>query len=67
MAKLKASDIKKMSKEERNKKLKELRLELVKSKAEALKGGSSKTRDAKKAIARMLTLNTSKGKLKDNK
>lgn len=68
MAKLKARDIRKMSKEEKGKKLKEFRLELIKAKAESSKGGSSKTREAKRAIARMLTLNKSgKEELKKNK
>ena len=42
MATLKFKDIKGMGNEEREKKLKELKLELVKSKAGANKAGSSK-------------------------
>jgi len=57
MAPLKAKEIKKMSQEERGKKLKELKLELIKSKVSASKTGSSKTREIKKIIARILTLN----------
>ena len=65
MALLKTKDIKKMNKEELNKKLKELNLELVKSKANASKGGSSKIRETKKIIARILTFNSlNKDKLK---
>ena len=65
MALLKTKDIKKMNKEELNKKLKELNLELVKSKANASKGGSSKIRETKKIIARILTFNSlNKNKLK---
>lgn len=48
-----------MSKEDREKKLKELRLELVKSKASAVKTGGAKTKEIKKIIARILTLNKS--------
>jgi ribosomal protein L29 len=51
---LKAKDIQRMNKEEKEKKLKELRLELIKS-----KGASQKTKikEIKKIIARILTLN----------
>jgi len=59
MAILKSKAIKNMGNEERKKQLKELRLELVKSRAGASKTGSSKTREAKKAIARILTFNRS--------
>jgi ribosomal protein L29 len=57
MATLKAKEIQKMSKEEREKKLKELKLELIKSKINASKGGSAKIKGIKKIIARILTLN----------
>lgn len=57
MAQLKSRDIRKMRKEERERKLKELKLELVKSKASASKTGSSKIKEIKKTIARILTLN----------
>lgn len=56
MPTLKFKDIQKMSKEEREKKLKELKMELIKSKASASKG-SSKTKEIKKIIARIFTLN----------
>lgn len=59
MAILKTKVLRKMSKEERNKKLKELKLELVKSKVSASKGGSSKIRETRRIIARILTLNKS--------
>ena len=54
---MKSKEFKEMSKEERERKLKELRLELVKSKVNASKGGSSKIKNIKKAIAQILTLN----------
>jgi len=59
MASLKLKEIKKMNKEEREKKLKELRIELTKSKANPLKKGS-KIKEIKKIIARILSLNTQK-------
>ena len=57
MTKLKAKDIRKMGKEERMKKIEELKFELVKSKANASKSGISKAKDIKKIIARIITLN----------
>ena len=60
MAQLKFKELKAMNKEIREKKLKELRVELVKSKANASKSGNAKTKEIKKLIARILTLNTSK-------
>ncbi len=57
MAVLKAKDIREMKKQEKEKKLKELKLELIKSRAKASsQGTSSKTREIKKAIARLLTI-----------
>jgi len=57
MATIKAKDIQRMSKGEREKKIKELKLELIKSKVSASKAGSSKIKEIKKIIARILTLN----------
>ena len=68
MASLKSKDIENMSKGDREKKLKELRLELIKSKVGASKTGSSKIKEIKKIIARILTFNKSlfkKGELKN--
>ena len=59
MTTLKTKDINKMNKEEKNKKIKELKLELTKSRANASKAGSSKIRETKKIIARILTLDKS--------
>ena len=55
MATLKMKEIKNMSANDREKKLKELEMELVKSRSGSAKGG--KTKEIKKIIARMLTLN----------
>ena len=52
---MKIKNIRAMSKEDRERKLKELKMELIK--ANASKTGSSKTKEIKKIIARILTLN----------
>ena len=57
MAKIKIEELKKMSKEERDKKLDELKLELIKSKVSTSKTGNSKPQEIRKVIARILTLN----------
>jgi len=56
---MKYKELQKLSETEKEKKLKELKLELIKSKASAQKTGS-KTREIKKIIASILTLNASK-------
>ena len=56
MVTLKARDIIKMSKEERNKKMEELKMELVKARVAASKTGNSKVREIKRLIARLLTI-----------
>ncbi len=60
MAKMKAADIRKMSKEEINKKLEDLKIELVKSRVAASKTGNSKVKEIKRLIARILTLHKNK-------
>ena len=50
-----------MGKEERDKKMKDLKIELVKSRARTAKAGSASTKQIKKTIAKMLTFNASKG------
>ena len=62
MAKLKTKEIKKMNEGERMKKIEELKLELVKAKVSAVKSGSSKAKEIKKIIARILTFNNQKNK-----
>ena len=54
---MKIKDIKKMDKEERIKKIEEMKLELIKAKAGASKSGHLKVKEVKKVIARILTLN----------
>jgi ribosomal protein L29 len=61
MATLKSKQIENMTKEDRERKVKELKIELVKSQVNASKTGASKTKEIKKIIARILTLNKSKG------
>lgn len=57
MAVLKNKDAKLMASEEREEKLRDLRLELVKKSTSSGKGGKIKNKEIKKAIARILTLN----------
>ena len=57
MATLKPRDLRRMSKVEREKKLEELKMELIKSEANASKAGGAKIKEIKKLIARILTLN----------
>lgn len=69
MAILKTKDIKKMQNKEREEKIKELNLELIKNQVNASKGGKLKTREIKRTIARLLTFNRlnkedSKGSIK---
>jgi len=56
MVSIKAADIRKMSKEEREKKLKELKIELVRARVNASKTGNSKVSEIKRLIARLLTI-----------
>ena len=55
---MKHKELAKMSKSEREKKLKELEFELIKSRTGAAKTGSSKSRQIRKMIARIFTLNS---------
>jgi len=59
MAILKSKEIKVMNKEDRGKRLKELKLELVKAKVAASKAGNSKVKEIRKIIARIHTFNNS--------
>jgi ribosomal protein L29 len=61
MTRLKTKEIQKMNNEEKMKKIEELKLELVKSRVNAAKG-SSKSKEIKKTIARILTLNNNENK-----
>ena len=57
MATLKFKDIKGMSKEEKEKKLKELKMELVRARSGNAKKGSTKIKEIKKIIARIYSTN----------
>lgn len=57
MATIKFKDIQKMNTEDREKKMKEFKMELVKAKANAAKSGSSKAKEIRKIIARIHTFN----------
>ena len=67
MASLKSKDLQNMSEENRNKKLKELKLELIKARVGVSKTGSSKIKEIKKIIARIHTFNKSSKKEELNK
>lgn len=60
MASLKAKEIRKMSKADRDKKLKDLKMELVKNHINASKQGNSKSKEIRKMIARIHTINNDK-------
>jgi len=64
MASKRIKNLNDMSEDDREKKLKELRLDLVKSKVNASKTGNSKSRELRKAIARINTFNTSEDRKK---
>ena len=57
MSILKTNEISKMSEKERNSKIQDLKIELMKDRASAGKGGKMKTKEIKKTIARLLTFN----------
>ncbi len=58
MAVLRAKDAQKMSQKDRNEKLEELKLELVKANVTANRA-KAKTKEIKRAISRLLTINKS--------
>ena len=60
MAVLKSKDAAKMNSQERESKLKELRLELVKANVSANRT-NAKTKEIKRAISRLITFTSSKG------
>jgi ribosomal protein L29 len=60
---MKYKEMIKMGKEEREKKFKDLRVELIKSKARTAKAGSASSKQIRKEIAKILTFNSSKGGL----
>jgi ribosomal protein L29 len=57
MVVLRLKEISKMSEKERNEKIKDLKMELIKSHISSGKGGKLKTREMKKTIARLMTFN----------
>jgi ribosomal protein L29 len=63
---MKFKDIKNLSDDERKKKLKDLKMELVKARSTG-KAGNSKIKEIKKIIARILTLNASEKEVLKNK
>ena len=57
---MKMKDLRDLSKEELERRFKKLKLELVKSKVNASRTGSSKIKNIKKTIAQILTFNKQK-------
>lgn len=57
---MKASQIRQMNSSERSKKLKELEFELSRAQTKSDKSGSSRIKQIKKIIARILTINNQK-------
>jgi ribosomal protein L29 len=57
MAILKTKDIRKMSTNEIEDKIKELKMEQVKEKVSAAKGGKLKSKEIRRTIAKLLTIN----------
>ena len=66
MAIIKKIEMKKMNENERTQKIKELKIELIKSRV-GDKSGKIKTKEIKKAIARLLTFNRINNKSIDKK
>ena len=57
MAILKTKDISRMQNKEREDRIKDLKMELIKEKVNLGKGGKTKINEIKKTIARLLTFN----------
>jgi ribosomal protein L29 len=57
MAIIKTKEIKKLNKNEREEKIKDLKMELIKSRVNKNKEGKQKPKEIKKTIARLLTFN----------
>lgn len=62
MTNKKFKEMEKMDTKTREEKLKELRLDLIKKSLTANKGNKGKAKEIKKAIARLLTINTIQNK-----
>jgi large subunit ribosomal protein L29 len=57
MSIIKTKEISKMSEKDIDEKIKELKMELMKNRVGTSKGGKIKTREIKRTIARLLTVN----------
>ncbi|PIN94806.1 50S ribosomal protein L29 [Candidatus Pacearchaeota archaeon CG10_big_fil_rev_8_21_14_0_10_35_13] len=64
MAVIKNKEVIKMNNDEKKKKLEELKMELIKKNVHANKSGKIRTKEIKKAIARILTSMNSPNKMK---
>ena len=58
----KVKDLKNLNKQDRDKKIKELKVELMKANSSSQKTGSSKIKEIKKTIARILTIESKEEK-----
>jgi ribosomal protein L29 len=67
MAILRIKDIAKMNEKERTGKVKDLKMELVKNRIDAGKGGKMKAKEIRKTIARLLTFNRQNKKFVETK
>jgi ribosomal protein L29 len=67
MAIIKSKDAAKMTEQERNEKIKELGVELVKSRVKNKAQGKSNPREIRRTIARLLTFNVLKSKQQEVK
>jgi large subunit ribosomal protein L29 len=63
MALLKSKQIKEMSNDDITKKVKELKLELARARANSTKGGNAKIKEIKRTFARLITLNKEHGNM----
>ncbi|MBW6442478.1 50S ribosomal protein L29 [Patescibacteria group bacterium] len=64
---MKNKDLVKLNEKERESKLKELKIELIKSRIDSSKSGSSRAKEIRKMIARILTINNLKDKEKNQR
>jgi ribosomal protein L29 len=64
---IKHSELKKLTDKDRQEKIKELKMALIKDRVASSKGGKIKIKEIKRTIARLLTLNRLNQKLEDSK
>ncbi|MFA5857145.1 MAG: 50S ribosomal protein L29 [Candidatus Pacearchaeota archaeon] len=67
MAIIKLSELKKLNEKDREEKIKELRMALIKDRVASSKGGKIKIKEIKRTIARLLTINRQNRKVEVSK